>query len=216
MFDIYNKQLLIVFDTDEIYEEDEIIDNLKEIASYNNMTYFIIKPDETEFTSNSQPLSNFFKNYTIKLSEKYNGRTYESYGIDIQGATIRLNTSDGEYIAGIQYETASFDTVIFFVVNFIILIILISIVLFYFGKSLSNDLSYISKSLRDIANEKNVHLNNKIPISSNDEVSDLISSFNMVQERTAQHIEQIENSQNVIMEKERLASLGQLVGRNCS
>ena len=47
---------------------------------------------------------------------------------------------------------------------------------------------------------------------SNDEFSDLSYYYNKIQELTAKNIEQIHENQSMLMESERLASLGQLIG----
>ena len=41
---------------------------------------------------------------------------------------------------------------------------------------------------------------------------ELTVAFNQIQQMTADYLKQIENNQNLLMEKERLASLGQLIG----
>ncbi len=61
-------------------------------------------------------------------------------------------------------------------------------------------------NLNNIANAKN------LPITSNDEFGDLTISYNKIQDLTISHIKQIEYNQDKLMEQERLASLGQLIG----
>ena len=51
-----------------------------------------------------------------------------------------------------------------------------------------------------------------MPVVSNDEIGDLVNAFNAIQQLTKANIEQIHNNQNMLMERERLASLGQLIG----
>ena len=51
-----------------------------------------------------------------------------------------------------------------------------------------------------------------MPITSNDEIGDLTSSFNEIQKITKNYVDQIHSSQESLMESERLASLGQLIG----
>ena len=41
---------------------------------------------------------------------------------------------------------------------------------------------------------------------------ELTVAFNQIQKMTADYLNQIQNNQNLLMEKERLASLGQLIG----
>lgn len=84
--------------------------------------------------------------------------------------------------------------------------------LIYFSKSLTDDISLIAQSLTEIAEGGEVNLNKKLPVTSNDEIGDLVIAFNKIQEIEKQHIERIRDNQNMLMERERLASLGQLIG----
>lgn len=51
-----------------------------------------------------------------------------------------------------------------------------------------------------------------LSLTSNDEFGDLIISFNKIQELTKNNVQQLHDNQETLMEKERLASLGQLIG----
>ena len=51
-----------------------------------------------------------------------------------------------------------------------------------------------------------------MPILSTDEIGDLTASFNKIQKLTYEHIKLLKDNQDTLMEKERLASLGQLIG----
>ena len=44
------------------------------------------------------------------------------------------------------------------------------------------------------------------------EIKDLIVAFNEIQDMTSNNIKQIQSNQELLMEKERLASLGQMIG----
>ncbi|OKZ82162.1 MAG: hypothetical protein BHW07_02225 [Clostridium sp. CAG_433_25_7] len=81
---------------------------------------------------------------------------------------------------------------------------------------LSNDINNVVTGMKTISNSKNIVYANSLPITSNDEIGDLTSSFNEIQKLTKRYVEQLHNSQETLMESERLASLGQLIGRNCT
>ena len=51
-----------------------------------------------------------------------------------------------------------------------------------------------------------------MPVVSNDEIGDLVNAFNEIQDLTKNNINQIHSNQNMLIERERLASLGQLIG----
>ncbi|HOL92558.1 MAG TPA: HAMP domain-containing sensor histidine kinase, partial [Clostridiales bacterium] len=52
----------------------------------------------------------------------------------------------------------------------------------------------------------------KLPVTSNDEIGDLVVAFNKILELAKANIESIEQKQAILIERERLASLGQLIG----
>lgn len=83
---------------------------------------------------------------------------------------------------------------------------------FTFGKDLSNDINNIAHGLESILNSTDIINATELPITSNDEIGDLTSSFNDIQILTKNYIDQIHEKQDMLMEKERLASLGQLIG----
>ena len=47
---------------------------------------------------------------------------------------------------------------------------------------------------------------------SNDEFGDLAYSYNKIEELTNLHLKEIQNNQDILVEQERLASLGQMIG----
>jgi signal transduction histidine kinase len=96
--------------------------------------------------------------------------------------------------------------------SFALLLSLNIIALSLFSKSLSNDVSTVSSGLSDIADNINVDTFQKLPITSNDEIGDLVIAFNKIQDLTRDNILEIKNNEQMLMEKERLASLGQLIG----
>ena len=51
-----------------------------------------------------------------------------------------------------------------------------------------------------------------LSLPSNDEIADLTIAFNRIQNMTSKHIDQIKNNQSQLVEQERLASLGQMIG----
>ncbi len=89
---------------------------------------------------------------------------------------------------------------------------LILFFLYIWAHNISNNLIRISNSLKDILDTKNADKNRILPLVSNDEFSDLSYYYNKIQELTAKNIEQIHENQSMLMESERLASLGQLIG----
>ena len=212
-FSIYNKQLNSIFDQAKEYSYDDVLNKLNEVSLLNdeNHSKFIILPDETLITVSGPEVSYFVKEYTLEISEKYNGRTYDSYGVDAQGSTIKLETDIGTVYVGILFNIDAKSTLTYFTINFVALLVLLAFVLYLLSKSLSNDLLAVSNGFSQIcANEQNITSN--LPIVSNDEIGDLVSYFNKIQKQQKDYLDQLQNKQDMLMEKERLASLGQLIG----
>lgn len=211
-YTIYNEKLNSSFDKNSTYDIEQIKDILNELELYNSSdTKFILLDDDVITLTGSKP-SDFMIDYTKELSEQYNGRTYDSYGVDTQGATLKLNSTEGICYVGICYNISSIETLYFLFVEVISLLIIISLVLYYFSKSLSNDIQVVTNGLNNIVNDSNDSYNKKLPVISNDEFGDLTLAFNKVQTLNAKQVKLIRNNQETLMERERLASLGQLIG----
>ena len=52
----------------------------------------------------------------------------------------------------------------------------------------------------------------KLPVPTNDEIGDLCIAYNELQDLNNKNLEQLKNSQDLLVERERLASLGQMIG----
>ena len=211
-YTIYNEKLNSSFDKNLTYDINQIKDILNNLELYNaSDSKFIIIGDDVITLTGTKP-SDFMIDYTKELSEQYNGRTYDSYGVDTQGATLKLNSSEGICYVGICYNISSNETLYFLFVEVISLLIIISFVLYYFSKSLSNDIQVVTNGLNNIGNDLNPSYSQKLPVISNDEFGDLTQAFNKVQTLNAKQVKLIRNNQETLMERERLASLGQLIG----
>ncbi|MDJ0307071.1 HAMP domain-containing sensor histidine kinase [Dehalobacter sp.] len=213
IFDVYKDQLQ-QYEVSSIYDEAKAREVLSHIKLLNEKTdsRFMITPSGKYISLDNMDASDFFIQYAIDVSDKYGGRIFEGYGLDSQGASIKVNGQDGSYILGIKYDISSNNTVLYFIISFIALFILNFIVLNYFSRSLGEDVSRVAKNLSDISHGVNVDLDQKLAITSNDEIGDLIIAFNKIQEKEKANIESMKENQAIILEQERLASLGQLIG----
>lgn len=191
---------------------DEIRDSLQslELLSDSHST-FIISPDESYETSTKEELTPFLVKYTLQNSEKENGRTFDYYCLDHEGISKKISTLDGNtYYVGILYDTSQPMFLNFILISGFVLLLIIIITLFYITFSLSKEIQLVTSSLNKIVKDND--LNNTLPATSEDELKDLIVSFNEVQEMTNRNINKIRENQDLLVEKERLASLGQMIG----
>lgn len=209
-----NQQKLRLFIKEDIFiESKEQIEQFFHIIKSDNKNdiIFYIDPSGVYQTSDNSKLSKFFLKYTKELAIINNGHTYDYYGSNIQGAIVKLRGLDGDWIVGIQYVVTSPKTTTMIIISFLILSLFAILVILYFGKTIADDIALIATGLMEIAEGDEAELNNKIPVTSSDEIGDLAIAFNKVQVREKRYIQDIKNQQNVIVEREKLASLGQMI-----
>lgn len=213
LFKSYQREILMKFEgISYIQSEDQIKQFLNLVVTdAKNDIAFYITPTGRYKTSDNSRLSDFFLKYTRELSFKYHGHTYDYYGSDSQGAVIKLKGVNGDWIFGVKYVVASPVTANFFIISFTALSIFVLLILLYFGKTLADDIALIASGLTEIAEGAEADLNKKIAVISNDEIGDLAVAFNKVQEREKKYVQDIQKQQRVIVEQERLASLGQMI-----
>ncbi len=214
LFNINNKLLLNTFDKEKIYTEDEIYELAKNIELYKNTdTIFILSEDNVDIVKGENKVSYFVTEYIKQIADKHDGRIYDSYGVDTQGSSIKLKTSDNKiYYVGIIYDIVSSMAGRFLTITSIFVTIITGIVIYIYGTALSKSLHQIYQGFRNICN--NSDKTTLLPVVSNDEIGDLVMAFNDIQKLNNNQIQDIQNKQNMLIERERLASLGQMVGRN--
>ena len=209
-FNIYNQTVTENFSENKTYTYSEIYNKLNNLKIFNNShTKFIIKPDNSVVTLNGAEPSYFVQEYTKQLAQKYNGRTYDSYGVDTQGKTMKLKTAEGDYYIGIIYNIDYGNSLTYLITYAIILLVISAAILYIFSDSLSKDISEISDNFDRLCSND---FGKTLPVTTNDEIGDLINSFNLVQKYSKKQLDLIKSNQEVLMEKERLATLGQMVG----
>lgn len=177
--------------------------------------YFILNENGEYTTSDNSTLQPFFIKYTIEKSQLYNGRTYDYFCLDIEGIAKKIVSNDGNvYYAGFIYSTGQQNLLVFILISDFVLLLIIFITIIYITTSLSKEINIVTNNLNNIAkdNENKINLNTTLAITSEDELRDLVIAFNKVQKMTKYNLEQLQDNQDLLMEKERLASLGQLIG----
>ena len=177
--------------------------------------YFIITPNDEEiYTSNPDgSISDFVLKYRDFFYEQSNGVLYETYGVDEQLYILDITDSNGGiWYYGFKYPVVDFDLFLYYFELIIVVFIAYTILLSVWSHNISNNLIKTTESLKDILDDENLDKNNILPIVSNDEFGDLSYYYNKIQEFTVNNIEKIHENQNMLMESERLASLGQLIG----
>ena len=210
-FEAYSKSLKYFCEYSESNFDsiDDLIEKSKvdfELLNQNDI-FFIRLPDGNFINRDYQPItfSNFFIKYLNELSEKNSGRVYEYYGIDSQSATYKVHINNETYTIGVYFNILSIDVLEYFLLAFIVLVIIDVIILLLFSNSFKYDITVISEKFTNISKTLNDEENNKLVATSNDEIGDLCKAYNEIEELT-------KNNQDMLIEKERLASLGQMIG----
>ncbi len=208
----YKQELSYAFDENVSYTENEVIDKMNNLEYLSQSdTYFIIDENKNITTSNGVELTDFFQKYIFELSDENEGRAYEHYAVNTQGYIKHIIVDNQNYIIGIRYPISGGDALNYIVITFVILFGVISMLIWYYSESLASQIRLIVSGLNEI-NTKNNEEFKRIPVISNDELGELTVEFNKIQNLTKNNIEQIHNNQQMLMERERFASLGQLIG----
>ena len=215
VFETYHNTLYYFKKYNTFSSFSDLLQKLHTINITSKNDFLFIKTDDNHYVGKNGEeiqVSNFFNKYLNELSPKNDGRVYEYYGIDCQGATIDIEIDDTNYTIGIYFSILSIDVLIYFCIAFIILVFINIIILTLFAESLSNDINIISNSFMDMTKNTDTSVMQPLALTSNDEFGNLIISYNKIQELTKHNIQQLHDNQETLMERERLASLGQLIG----
>jgi len=185
-----------------LFKEIDLLDNTH--------TAFIIREDFSYVTSNNTTLSDFFVKYVIEKSGTQLGRAYDYYCVSAEGTCIQIKDNNTTYYIGVYYSTESLTLFYFILAVGIFFFVFSIIILTYIIATLVKDIEHVSNNLENIVHH-NSH-STKLPLTSNDEIKKLVVAFNEIQDMTTNNIEKIKSNQELLMEKERLASLGQMIG----
>lgn len=217
--EIYYQSYLALISSsfDETFASKKEIENkLKSLSLLDSShKYFIIDSSGNYNVSDNSSLRPFFIKYTLEKSASQKGHSYDYFCLDTEGIALECNLANGDFCyAGIIYDTTQLTFLKFILVCDIVLYTITFIILLYVSYSLSTEIKRVSEKLTQIAssNEKNINLNSNLVITSEDELADLAIAFNITQSFTKNNIDQLQSNQETLMERERLASLGQLIG----
>ena len=210
MFERYSKELSEQL-TDNIDTTKEIKNVLKNINIENVYTKFIINMENEEvYKIDGAEVSEFITEYAKTIAINYDGRLYGKYGTDIEGVSKIVETNEGEYLVAIMYKTNSEKALLeYFVAGAIICLVAVSATI-TLAKSVSNRLKLVNYGFDGIIKKKSKI--KELAVVSNDEIGELVDAFNKIQKMNLNQINTIKENHEILMEHERLASLGQMIG----
>lgn len=212
-FELYKSKLNVVFDNSINYNEEMIFTALNSIELVSkDDTPFVRYPDGKYYDRNHQEIqfSNFWTKYLNEFSLKDNSMLYDYYGFDTRGAITQIVVNGQTFIVGVQYNLVSHSSLIMLGICIIALFVLNLITLHFSSHSLADEVQAVSDGMKHIVQK--VSYSDNLHVTSNDEIGELVVAFNEVQDLTKSYIEEIQNGQNMLIERERLASLGQMIG----
>ena len=213
LYHFYRQELLSSFNEETVYNITDVENILNSIEFKSEGDHaVIISASDGEVYYSPETLNDFFIKYTLNFYDETDGYTYEYYGQNREGAVIRINTNMGECYVGIRYFVFGNNFIVPFIYIALLLIFINCLFILYIGRDLSNDINSVINGMKHISNSDDVIYANNLPVTSNDEIGDLTASFNEIQKLTKTYVDQLHNSQETLMESERLASLGQLIG----
>lgn len=143
--------------------------------------YFIFKPGGELVTSDGRGLNRYFVHYARNFSDMHGGRIYDETG-SYNGILIHLEGKGGTWSAGIRYRLAPGRTSSYLEGNFVILVLIILLIIYLAAGSVATDISGVTASLREIAAGWSVKSRQRVPITSNDEIGDLIMYINRIRD----------------------------------
>ena len=213
MSNLYKNRFKLVTENNNINNSSDIITLLNNIELNSKDDILFITDDSFDFIYQSGELSDFFKKYAKELSKNNNFMVYDYYGTSGQGILFPVSTESGEkYYVGASYTVYSNESVTSIASLLIVLGLICSVIIYTFASDLSKNLKEVNSSLEKISKDTDTFSNKKLYITSVDEIGSLIITYNKIQEITMKHLNQIHDNQNLLIERERLASLGQLIG----
>lgn len=191
---------------------DELKTDINKLKKEEDTKTFIIFNDGKSWNEDSSELSDFIIKYTLANSEKTNGRIYETYAIDSQGVVKKIKVNGNDIYIGLKYDVTSTSSLINLLCGILSLLIVNSIVLNYVSKSLANDTRKVADALNEIAHSKDNNYDVELPITSNDEIAELVIDFNEIQNLTKKNLNKIKDNEYVMQRQAQFAILGEFAG----
>jgi signal transduction histidine kinase len=193
---------------------DTLKTSLEQIPLKNSSDYyFILNGDDYIFSNPEGDVSDFFIKYADTYLEKTDGRVYEYYGVEQEGYVQKVKLDNGnEVYVGFKYSTTSHDLINYFIYISCVSTVVYTLILILWSKNTSKNIREIADKLSYISEQKDLSKIDVLPLTSNDEIGQLTDAFNRIQITSKKNIETIKANQSQLVEHERLASLGQMVG----
>ena len=182
LFELYSTQLENSFAGVGIKDINDIEARLRFIdVDDTKSQHFILKPDGEFISSDGLEINRYFVQYAKKFSGSSVGRIYDET-MSYNGAVIKVKSSTGIWFAGIRYKLSSSTAIFFMEGNFLILVLLSMLIIYLSARTITADISTVSSSLEEIAAGWNINSRQRIPITLNDEIGELVLAINRIRD----------------------------------
>ena len=205
------------FSEEKKYTLEEITEKLRNIEEKNSQEritkVFAYTNDIRNAVYGKEYLNNFAIEYinTFYRSEKEN-IVYTEYSKNKQISILKIDTEKGSAFVGIGFRvfTTNLSKDISMLVGMIT--IYTGIYIWYMAYIVETDIAKVTNGMKSILKAKDNIVLNNLPILRNDEIGELVRAFNLIQKNNNNQIYRMNKVKNMMIEQERLASLGQMIG----
>ena len=134
------------------------------------------------------------------------------YSKNKQISILKIDTEKGSAFVGIGFRvfTTNLSKDISMLVGMIT--IYTGIYIWYMAYIVETDIAKVTNGMKSILKAKDNIVLNNLPILRNDEIGELVRAFNLIQKNNNNQIYRMNKVKNMMIEQERLASLGQMIG----
>lgn len=199
----------------------EVFDKITSVPLLDNTNYyFVVTNGEKHYATKGKKkaeeitFTDFFIKYAEFFINQTDGRVYEYFGVEEEGYARYITLDNGQRaLIGVKYSTTNLQALYYLIGTAGICTVIYFIVLLVWTRNISKNIIRVSDSLSQIAKQYDIEKDvESLPALSNDEIGELVISFNEIRKLTKENVDKIKNSQDMLMERERLATLGQMVG----
>lgn len=171
----------------EIKSADHLRDLLKNVRFQGVKTSsFIVEANGQVVTSDNTTYPDYLINF---IKEPVDGYKIYGYTLETQGIVKNVIVNGEKIAAGVVFQVESPGTVRAFLTALILMLLVNILVIYFFSKTISDDISMVSDSLMKIGEMESIRDRKNIPVISNDEVGDLVNAFNNIQHLEAEQDE---------------------------
>ena len=182
LFKLYSTQLESSFAGIGVKDINDIEGRLRLIdVDDTKSQHFILKPDGELISYSGSEINRYFIQYMIKTLGSRVERIYDEI-MSYNGAVIKIKGETGIWTAGVRYNLSSSTAIFFMESNFIILVLLIMLIIYLSARTITADISTVAFSLEEIAAGWNIKSRQRIPITLNDEIGDLVIAINRIRD----------------------------------